>query len=129
MDTQGIIIILVIIFILYALVRYLASLDQALHPEPKGIESQEERLKKFKKKKEERLKKEKLMNEIINKRDKIYKKLATDYKKWESTIDLKEKEKIWSQLCVQQELYDKLTNLRTFDSDFIEKANLYLKDK
>jgi len=140
MDTQGIIIILVIIFIFYASVRYLASLDQALHPEPKGIESQEERLKKFKKKKkkrikklkkkkEERLKKEKLMNEIINKRDKIYKKLATDYKKWESTIDLKEKEKIWSQLCVQQELYDKLTNLRKFDSDFIEKANLYLKDK
>ena len=129
MDTQGIIIILVIIFSFYALVRYLVSLDQALHPEPKGIESKEESLKK----KEERLKKkeeeEKLYDEIQDKRFKIYKKLETDYKKWESTIDLKEKEKIWSQLTVQQELYDKLTILKKWDSDFIEKAHLYLKDK
>ena len=124
MDTQGIIIILVIIFILYALVRYLVSLNQALDPkQPKGIESKEERLKK-------REEEEKLYDEIIIKRRKIYKKLEDDYKKWESTIDLKEKEKIWSQLTVQQELYDKLTNfLRTYDPDFIEKANLYLKDK
>lgn len=77
--------------------------------------------------KEKKLK-EKLYDEIQNKKDKIYKKLTVDYKKWESTKDLKEKEKIWSQLSVQQELWDKLDKLSKYDSDFVEKANLYLKD-
>lgn len=78
--------------------------------------------------KEKKLK-EKLYDEIQNKRLKIFKKLEVDYKKWDSTIDLKKKEKIWSQLSVQQELWDKLDKLSKYDSDFIEKANLYLKDK
>lgn len=102
--------------IVYVVIRFL-GLDKKDNFEP--FENPTDKEKKLK---------EKLYDEIQNKKDKIYKKLTVDYKKWESTKDLKEKEKIWSQLSVQQELWDKLDKLSKYDSDFVEKANLYLKD-
>jgi hypothetical protein len=41
--------------------------------------------------------------------------------------DSKEKEKLWSQLVTQQELWDKLDGLRSGQSDFVKKVNSYLK--
>lgn len=102
--------------IVYVVIRFL-GLDKKDNFEP--FENPTDKEKKLK---------EKLYDEIQNKKDKIYKKLTVDYKKWESTKDLKEKEKIWPQLSVQQELWDKLDKLSKYDSDFVEKANLYLKD-
>lgn len=102
--------------IVYVVIRFL-GLDKKDNFEP--FENPTDKEKKIK---------EKLYDEIQNKKDKIYKKLTVDYKKWESTKDLKEKEKIWPQLSVQQELWDKLDKLSKYDSDFVEKANLYLKD-
>ena len=101
--------------IVYVVIRFL-GLDKKDNFEP--FENPTDKEKKLK---------EKLYDEIQNKKDKIYKKLTVDYKKWESTKDLKEKEKIWPQLSVQQELWDKLDKLE-YDSNFVEKANLYLKD-
>lgn len=41
--------------------------------------------------------------------------------------DSKEKEKLWSQLIIQQEISDKLKELRSDHPDHVEKVNLYLK--
>tara|TARA_B110000503_G_C7015164_1_gene357407 strand:+ start:207 stop:575 length:369 start_codon:yes stop_codon:yes gene_type:complete len=76
--------------------------------------------------KKEKLK-EKLVNEAIDKKSKFYKKLESDYKKWELMADSKEKEKLWSQLIIQQEIWDKLKELRSDHPDYVEKVNLYLK--
>jgi hypothetical protein len=72
-------------------------------------------------------KKQKLIDEAWNKKNKFYEKLQSDYKKWELMTDSKEKEKLWSQLVTQQELWDKLDGLRSDQSDFVKKVNSYLK--
>jgi hypothetical protein len=101
--------------IVYVVIRFL-GLDKKDNFEP--FENPTDKEKKLK---------EKLYDEIQKKQWEIKKKLTVDYKKWESTIDLKKKEKIWSQLSVQQELWDKLDKLYSADSDFVEKAKLYLE--
>ena len=73
------------------------------------------------------VKKQKLIDQAIDKKYEFYKKLQTDYKKWELMADLKAKEKLWSQLVTQQELWEKLDKLHSNQSDFVEKVNLYLK--
>jgi len=72
-------------------------------------------------------KKQKLINQATDKKYEFYKKLQTDYKKWELMADLKAKEKLWSQLVTQQELWEKLDKIHSGRSDFVEKVNLYLK--
>lgn len=72
-------------------------------------------------------KKQKLIDQAEDKKNKFYEKLQTDYKKWELMTDSKEKEKLWSQLVTQQELWDKLDGLWSGQLDFVEKVNSYLK--
>lgn len=72
-------------------------------------------------------KKQTLIEQAIDKKNKFYEKLQMDYKKWELMTDSKEKEKLWSQLVTQQELWDKLDGLWSGQSDFVEKVNSYLK--
>ena len=72
-------------------------------------------------------KKQTLIEQAIDKKNKFYEKLQMDYKKWELMTDSKEKEKLWSQLVTQQELWDKLDGLWSGQSDFVEKFNSYLK--
>jgi len=88
-------------------------------------------LRKEKKLKEERekeqKKEQKLRNEAEEKKDNFYKKFQSDYKKWESMADSKEKEKLWSQLVIQEETWDKVRDINEYDTDFVKKINLYLK--
>ena len=87
-----------------------------------------EYLRKEKKLKEKKEKKEKkLINEAEEKQNNFYKKFQSDYKKWESITDSKEKEKLWSQLVIQEELWDKVRDIDKYDPDFVQKINFHLK--
>lgn len=99
--------------IIYFVIRFL-GLDKKDNFEPLESESDVD-------------KKQKLIDEAWDKRNKFYEKLQSDYKKWELMTDSKEKEKLWSQLVTQQELWDKLDGLRSNEPDFIKKVNSYLK--
>jgi hypothetical protein len=110
MDFLSIILVCVII---YFVIRFL-GLDKKDNLEPFESESAVD-------------KKQKLIDEAWNKKNKFYEKLQSDYKKWELMTDSKEKEKLWSQLVTQQELWDKLDGLRSDEPDFFKKVNSYLK--
>ena len=105
--------IILVCIILYIVMRFF-GLDKKDNFEPFESESDVD-------------KKQKLIDEATDKRDKFYEKLQSDYKKWELMTDSKEKEKLWSQLVTQQELWDKLDGLRSDEPDFIKKVNSYLK--
>jgi len=88
-------------------------------------------LRKEKKLKEERekeqKKEQKLINEAQEKKDNFYRKFQFDYKKWESMTDSKEKEKLWGQLAIQEELWDKIRHTKKHHPDFVKTINLHLK--
>jgi len=105
--------IILVCIILYIVMRFF-GLDKKDNFEPFESESDVD-------------KKQKLIDEARDKRDKFYEKLQSDYKKWELMTDSKEKEKLWSQLVTQQELWDKLDGLWSDEPDFVKKVNSYLK--
>ena len=113
MDFLSIILAILACVIIYFAIRFL-DLDKKDNFEPFESESAVD-------------KKQKLIDEAWNKKNKFYEKLQSDYKKWELMTDSKEKEKLWSQLVTQQELWDKLDGLWSDEPDFIKKVNSYLK--
>ena len=105
--------IILVCIILYIVMRFF-GLDKKDNFEPFESESDVDKI-------------QKLIDEARDKRDKFYEKLQSDYKKWELITDSKEKEKLWSQLVTQQELWDKLDGLWSDEPDFVKKVNSYLK--